>query len=249
MAVTPLDIIIPCYNEGANICQVLDVLQTGVKIPFRVLICYDRDDDDTLAALRGYQAPFPIIPVKNRGTGAHSAVITGFRQSSAPAVLVFPADDTYNTGIIDAMYQRILDGSAIVAASRFMPGGRMEGCPWLKAFLVHASAFTLHHLARIPIHDASNGFRMFSRICLDQIEIESTRGFTYSIELLVKCHRLNWKVSEVPAAWFERTSGASRFRVLNWIPAYLKWYFYAFATTWLRRGPETVPLKAHQQQA
>ena len=30
---------------------------------------------------------------------------------------------------------------------------------------------------------------MFSRRVVDQIQIESTRGFTYSIELLVKAHR------------------------------------------------------------
>ena len=66
----------------------------------------------------------------------------------------------------------------------------MVGCPWLKAVLVRAANFTLYHLARLPTHDASNGFRLFSRRVIDEIEIESERGFCYSIELLVKCHRL-----------------------------------------------------------
>jgi hypothetical protein len=59
----------------------------------------------------------------------------------------------------------------------------------------------------------------------------------------VKVHRLGWKVAEVPVQWFERRHGPSRFRVLYWLPAYLRWYVYAFATTWLRRPPETVVLK------
>ncbi len=42
--------------------------------------------------------------------------------------------------------------------------------------------------------------------------MESNEGFTYSIELLVKCHRLGWKMAELPAKWYERTSGKSRFQ-------------------------------------
>ena len=97
--------------------------------------------------------------------------------------------------------------------------------------------------ARVPTHDASNGFRMFSRRVVDEIAVESDSGFCYSIELLVKCHRLGWRIGEVPAQWFERKHGTSRFRVLNWLPAYLRWYRYAFATTYLARPPQTVAMK------
>ena len=255
-----LDIVIPVYNEGGNIISVLDALQHSVHVPFRILICYDHDDDNTLEALRTYehpstQAPAPrpgsgqaaagglcsprakISLVKNLGHGVHGAVISGFRASTAPAVLVFAADDTYNAGIIPEMFRKFQQGCEIVSASRFMVGGRMEGCPWLKAVLVRLAALTLYHFAHVQTHDASNGFRLFSRRVLDQIEIESSQGFTYSIELLVKCHRLGWKIGEVPALWFERTRGTSRFRVLKWLPAYLRWYFYAFATTYIHRKP------------
>jgi hypothetical protein len=106
--------------------------------------------------------------------------------------------------------------------------------------LARVGNFTLCHLARLPAHDASNGFRLFSRRVIDQIAVESERGFCYSIELLVKCHRLGWRIGEVPSQWIERRQGASRFQVVKWLPAYLRWYAYAFATTYLRRGPDTV---------
>jgi hypothetical protein len=131
----------------------------------------------------------------------------------------------------------------IVCASRFIPGGSMIGCPWLKAVLVRASNFTLYHLARLPTRDASNGFRLFSRRIIDNIVVESDHGFAYSIELLVKAHRLGWKVDEIPAQWIERRQGQSRFRVIKWLPGYLRWYFYAFATTYLRLPPRTVRMK------
>jgi hypothetical protein len=145
--------------------------------------------------------------------------------------------------MLDAMVARAEEGCAIVCASRFMRGGSMTGCPWLKAALVRSANFTLYYLAGLPTHDASNGFRLFSRRVLDTIVIESDRGFCYSIELLVKSHRLGLNIGEVPARWFERQAGQSRFRVLRWLPAYLRWYLYAFATTWLRRPASTVPLR------
>jgi len=246
-AVPPrLDIIIPVYNEGANILPTLQTVMRAVHTPFRVLICYDREDDDTLPAVRDNRdalSGLDVVFVRNRGRGAHGAVLTGFAASDAPFAIMFPADDDYNAGILDAMAAQAQSGCDIVCASRFMPGGSMTGCPWLKAVLVRAANFTLYYFARLPTHDASNGFRLFSRRVMDQIAVESDRGFCYSIELLVKCHRLGWRIGEVPARWFERAHGSSRFRVIRWLPAYLRWYLYAFATTYLRRPARSVPLK------
>jgi dolichol-phosphate mannosyltransferase len=241
-----LDIVIPVYNEGANILPTLASIARGVTTPCRVLIGYDREDDDTLPAITANRAglgELQIDFVRNRGRGAHGAVLTCFAASRAPYVLVIPADDDYNAGMLDAMVKQAASGCDIVCASRFMPGGSMVGCPWLKALLVRAGNFTLHHLARLPTRDASNGFRLFSRRAVDRIVIASDRGFCYSIELLVKCHRLGWRIGEVPARWFQRKHGASRFQVVKWLPAYLRWYAYAFATTYLRRPAQTVPLR------
>lgn len=243
-----LDIVIPVYNEGDNILAVLSSLQEHVRTSFRVLLCYDHDDDTTLAAVAS--APtfrFPLRFVKNRGRGSHGAVVTGFEESSAPAVLVFPGDDDYNAARIDSMVEQFRFGCEIVAASRFMTGGCMKGCPWLKALLVRFSAFVLHHVAGVPTHDPSNGFRLFSRRVLETIPIESSLGFTYSIELLAKCHRLGWKIGEVPVAWYERRRGASRFRLLQWVPHYLVWFFYCFATVLGLKQAASVKLKgAHE---
>ena len=242
-----LDIVIPVYNEGANIVRVLKALDEHVSTPFRVLICYDFDEDDTLPHLDGLSKDgLNIALVKNTRKGAHGAVVSGFEYSTAPMVLMFPADDDYNPPRLDAMVDAMRAGHDIVCPSRFISGGKMVNCPWLKAYLVRSSAFVLKHLARLPTHDPSNGFRLFSRRVLDEIPIESSIGFTYGIELLVKAHRLRWPITEVAVHWYERGEGEgqSRFKVLNWLPAYLEWFFYAFATTYLFRGPETVKLKS-----
>jgi dolichol-phosphate mannosyltransferase len=246
MTTARLDIVIPVYNEGANIVPTLTALAHNVKTPARALICYDHDDDNTLPVIEANREKFgklPIDLVKNRGSGVHGAIMTGFDEATAPFVLVFPADDDFNTSVIDNMVAKGEAGCDIVCASRFMPGGGMYGCPWLKAGLVRTGNFTLYHLARLPTHDASNGFRLFSRHAIAQIEIESQQGFSFSIEMLVKCHRLGWRIAEVPVRWFQRKHGESRFRVLKWLPEYLRWYRYAFATTYLFRRGDTVPRK------
>jgi glycosyltransferase involved in cell wall biosynthesis len=241
-----LDIIIPVYNEGAGILPVLGALARNLKTPARILICHDMPDDDTLPVVRDnpqVHAPIPVEFVKNPSRGPHAAVLAGFAASRAPAILVLPADDDFNAGILDTMVALARGGSDIVCASRFMPGGTMQGCPWLKAVLVRSAAFLLYRVAGVPTHDATSGFRMFSRRAIERIAIESDQGFCYSIELLVKAHRLGWTVSEVPAVWYERKSGQSRFKVLQWAPAYLRWFGYAFATRFLRRPPSTVTMR------
>ena len=185
-------------------------------------------------------ATLDIEFVRNQRPRRPGAVLSGFAASKASYAVMIPADDDYNAPIIDTMVRRAETGCEIVCASRFMPGGSMVGCPWLKALLVRVGNFSLYHFARLPTHDATNGFRLFSRRVLTRSSVESDSGFCYSIELLVKCHRLGWRIGEVPADWFERTHGSSRFRVLSWLPAYLRWYAYAFATTYLRRPARTV---------
>ena len=247
-----LDIVIPVYNEGRNILATLGALRDHMRTPARILICYDRPDDDTLSVINANPAGVEglnIEFVRNPGRGAHGAVMAGFAASSAPFVMVYPADDDFNGAIVDTMVAKAEAGADIVCASRFIPGGCMVGCPWLKALLVRMAAFTLYYIARLPTRDPTSGFRLFSRRVIDGIAIESESGFCYSIEILVKCHRLGWPVAEVPAQWFERTKGASRFRVISWLPAYLRWYGYAFATTFFRLPANSVKLRSSWNSA
>jgi glycosyltransferase involved in cell wall biosynthesis len=243
-----LDIVIPVYNEGPNILSTLSALAREVRTSTRVLICFDFEQDDTLPAVRNNPDAYPgldVTFVRNPGRGAHAAVMAGFAASTAPIVVAYPADDDFNAGIIDSMVALVRNGCDVVCASRFLPGGTMQGCPWLKAVLVRTAAFTLRYFAALPTRDPTSGFRMFSRRVIERIKVESDQGFCYSMELLVKAHRLGWPVGEVPARWFERQHGASRFRVLKWLPAYLRWFRYAFATTYLRRSADTVDMHSN----
>ncbi len=239
-----LDVVIPVYNEGPNIRSVLESFRRELRIPYRVLICYDFDGDSTLETLASFsREEYHFEFVKNRGRGVLEAIRAGLGQTTAPFVLTFPADDDYNAPRINAMMEKAAAGCDIVCASRLMRGGCMVGCSWVKAALVRTAAFLLYHIGRLPTHDPTNGLRLFSRRVIEQLPSESQVGWAFSLEWLVKCHRLGWPIAELPAEWHERKTGTSRFRILGWLPQYLEWFFYGFATTWLRRSPETVLLR------
>ena len=111
----------------------------------------------------------------------------------------------------------------------------MKGCPIFKSIIVRLASWSLYTFSSIPVKDASNGFRLFSHNLLKKVKLESKLGFAYSLELLVKCERLELKISEVPAKWEERTEGSSNFKILNWLPQYIKWYLYGLETYWLKK--------------
>ena len=240
-----LDIVIPVYNEGENILDALNALKRLVRTSFRVLIVYDFNEDDTLPVVqRAGNMGFEVKLIQNKGRGVHGAIMTGFGEVRAPAALVFPADEAYNAPIVGVMYEKFKEGNDVVVASRFMKGGHMSGGPLFKSILVRAASFILKWFVGLPASDATYGLRLISKKVLDTVEIESTHGWTYAIELLVKCDRLDWGVAEVPAKWLRRAKGRSRFNLRKWLPHYAKWFFYALATTYLRKGPETVKLKS-----
>ena len=232
---TNLEIVIPVYNEGEKILKLLKIFSDLVKTNFKVLICYDLKNDDIFKFEDDFKKfNFDIKLIKNPSSGPLTAIKQGFLKGNSDAVIVYPADDFLNYKLLDEMYNKYLDGNDIVVASRFIKGGSMKNCPLIKSILVRTASFTLYFLSSIPVRDASNGFRLFSRKLLNEVEIDSKIGFAYSLELLVKCHRLKKKIAEVPALWEERSEGKSRFKLFRWIPQYLKWYLYGLGTTWLR---------------
>ena len=237
----PLEIVIPIYNEGNRVIELLNQFEKIIKTHFRVLLCYDNKDDNIFnhkSELKKFK--FSVLLVQNPSKGPCTAVKEGLYYGNSDCVIVYPADDFLNINIIDEMYILFKNDCDIVVASRFIKGGSMKGCPLVKSILVRLASSTLYILSSIPVRDASNGFRLFSRRLLNTVNVESKVGFAYSLELLSKCNRLKLKIKEIPAQWEERSVGSSRFKIIKWLPGYLRWYFYGLGTTWLKKKPESV---------
>ena len=227
-----LDIIIPVYNEGANIINTINAITKYINFNYNIFICYDLDKDTTISSIEKSihhkLINKNIFFIKNKSQGAHSAVMTGISFSHSQFCVVLPADDDYNVhnfpSILKIMSDQNID---ILCPDRFMKGGKVVNGPFFKFLLNKIVNLSLYYLANLPTKDATNGFRFFSNRTIRDISIESKLGFTYSIEYLVKGISKNYKIISFPAIWIERSMGKSRFRIIKWATSYLKWYFIA----------------------
>ncbi|HYM49823.1 MAG TPA: glycosyltransferase [Candidatus Limnocylindrales bacterium] len=247
-----LSIVIPVYNEGEGIDGVLVDLQQKVRTrPFEVLIVYDREDDTTLPWVRRRQADLPELRlVRNAlGPGVLPALKTGLRQARGESVAVMMGDLSDDAATLDRMVARAEAGAALVAASRYMRGGRQIGGPPLKRTLSRGCGLSLYWLRALSIHDPTNNFKLYRRDFLEAVSIESRGGFELALELTVKAARMGRRIEEVPTTWRDRTGGQSRFRLRSWLPRYLHWYLYALNPFGRRRGDAASPSRPDQRAA
>ncbi len=230
-------VVVPVYNEGSNIGTFCRKARAELPSGYELLICYDFDEDSTLPALAGLSPtdkPPVVRLVRNTlGPGVRYAIEAGMRAATAPVVVVTMADLSDDFGRVGEMIARAEAGADVVCASRYMPGGRQIGGPWLKKFLSRTAGVTLHWLAGVPTRDPTNSFKAYRREFLERTPIESDAGFCLALELTVKAHFAGGRVEEVPATWFDRTTGQSRFKLFRWLPKYMRWYLWAVRRRWL----------------
>tara|TARA_B100000686_G_scaffold83665_1_gene90470 strand:+ start:447 stop:1160 length:714 start_codon:yes stop_codon:yes gene_type:complete len=231
-----LDVIIPVYNEDENIILLLKKLEKEIICNFRVLICYDNENDSTLKYLKDTKLiSKEILLIKNPKQGPNSAIIEGVRLSNAEITLVFMADDFENVKLINKMVNLIDKGNDLVIPSRFIPGGQMIGAKKIKKIITIIGSYLIYYLARIPFKDCTNAFKMFSKNLKDKIKFESTKGFTFALELTAKSYLLNFKIIEIPSIWIEVKNRKSNFKVLKWIPYYIYWLSYSLIKNVLKK--------------
>ncbi len=223
-----LSIVMPVYNEGKIIPETVKRIHQQVKTPFELLIVYDMDEDTTTPAVKKIQNKYKNAKlVKNiYGRGALNAIKTGFTKAKGEAICVMMADLTDDPQTLNEMMKKFDAGFDIVSGSRYMPGGKQIGGPFLKQLMSKTAGISLHFLAGIPTWDPTNSFRLYSKRFLEKTKIESDGGFELGIELTVKAYFEGFKVTEVPTTW-DYLSKESRFLLKKWLPKYFKWYLWA----------------------
>jgi len=226
-----LNIVVPVYNEGDNFASLRVALTSAIHTPFEALVIYDIDEDDTIPAVQQAIAEGETrfrLKKNTVGRGVVGAILTGFKLAGKGPVLVVMADLSDDLSQVDQMVDLHRQGYHVVAASRYMPGGQLLGGPFIKRNLSKWGGRTLRSLRGIPTSDATNAFKLYDGEMLNSLKIESSGGFEISLEITVKAFLAGYRITELPTTWRDRTTGQSRFRLWQWLPLYLKWYFYAF---------------------
>lgn len=241
-----VSIIVPAYNEGPGIVDALERILDAVTLPCEILVVYDTPEDTTAphVALFG-QRDTRVIPVLNTvGRGPAAALRCGLEQARAPVAVVTMADGSDDPGQIDQLAKLVERGVAVAAASRYMRGGQQVGGPRLKGMLSSLAGRSLHLVARVGTHDATNSFKAYSTEFVRKVGIESDAGFELGIEMVAKARRRGLPVAEIPTIWLDRAEGQSNFKVRQWIPRYLRWYLYALG----KKGPRRPGVRISYRQ-
>lgn len=225
-----VSIVIPVYNEGEAVEPVIRALATTVRTHHEILVVYDFDGDTTVPIIRRLSAELPDVRgLRNDlGRGVLNAMRAGIAASTGELVVISMADGSDEPERIDEMVGLARGGADVVAASRYMRGGHQVGGPLVKRHLSHVAGLTLHWFAGVPIHDATNNFKLYRRSYLAAVTIESTAGFELALELTVKATLTGRRLAEVPTTWRDRSAGQSNFHLRRWLPHYVHWYLAAF---------------------
>ncbi len=101
----------------------------------------------------------------------------------------------------------------------------------MKGFLSRTAGQSLHWLVGLPTADPTSAFKLYRKSMLDRLDIESDQGFELGLEITVKAFLAGYRITEVPTVWRDREQGQSNFKLLRWLPRYLRWYGLA-----LRKG-------------
>jgi glycosyltransferase involved in cell wall biosynthesis len=230
-----ISLVVPVYQEADNIGPFLRDVEAHVAEPHETLLVYDFPEDSTLAAVAALDPPCPSVRLVHNtlGRGVLNALKAGFRASRGDVVVVMMADRSDDPREVAAMAKLVRGGCDVVAGSRYVRGGRQVGGPLFKRTLSRLAGLSLHYLAGLPVRDATNNFRAYSRRVIDEIPVEGGVSFAVALELTLKAHWRGWKLAEVPTTWRDRTAGQSRFRLWAWLPHYLTWYLRALRHAWL----------------
>lgn len=225
-----ISIVIPARDEAASIGEVTARVLACVRAQCEVLVVVDAPDDPTAVVVQACAAHERRLRclVSEYGPGPAAAIKYGIDHAGGDVVVVTMADSSDDPRQIDHLAALVRRGAVVAAASRYARGGRQVGGPVVKGLLSRLAGRSLRLLAGAGTCDATNSYKAYSTAFVREVGIESQAGFAIGIELTAKARRLRRPVAEIPTVWHDRAAGTSGFRLLAWLPCYLRWYLLCF---------------------
>lgn len=238
---TPLSIIIPVRQEEASIVRTLAGLDRGVKTAHEIIVVDDAVDirDRTVRIVKNYAKNNKNIRLVLKKSGERGgfgpALERGVKAVAGGAAVFVMADYCDDFSLIDKMYKKISTGFAVVCGTRYARGGKKIGGPRMQGLFSGLVNHSLHFLTGIPVTDVSNSFKMYKINILRQIKINDGSGVECSIEMIFAAWAKGARIGELPTVWHGRTEGASKFRIIQRLPGYVRVYMRALWLTYLKR--------------
>ena len=205
-----LVVVIPALDEAANVGAVVAAVPR--RIPHvrevEVIVVDDGSSDGTAFVARAAGADHVVRHRRRRGlvaafrSGMDAALATG-----ADIVVHLDGDGQHDPGYIPRLVAPILLSEADVVVG-VRPLAEATEISSVRRRGNQIGSWLFRRLLKMPISDATSGYRAFSRDALLRLNVISE--YTYTLETLIRAARMRLAVTEIVVPARPRASGESR---------------------------------------
>jgi dolichol-phosphate mannosyltransferase len=209
-------VILPTYEEAETIEEIVRAVREKLPANRRVLVVDDASPDGTGAIADRLVAELGDVSVLHRARkeGLGPAYLAGFEAAlagGAALVVQMDADFSHDPEELPRLLAAA-ERADVVIGSRYVSDGRIgDWGPGRRAVSRWGSRYARVILG-VPVHDLTGGFKVFRRVVLESIDLETidSRGYAFQIELTWRALRHGFRVVEVPITFRDRRVGASK---------------------------------------
>ena len=213
-----IHIVIPTYNEAENLNSLVSALFSLAIDKLNILVVDDNSPDGTGDIAEGLAQKHPgrLSVVHRSGKfGLGSAYILGFRTALAAGadyIVQMDADFSHPPDKVREL-TRVLSKTDGALGSRYIAGGKLDNRwpRWRKSLSAFGNIYA-KTILRLPIHDATGGFRAWRSGTLQGMPLERIRsnGYAFQVEMVYVAYRLGFSFIEVPFYFADRQWGSSK---------------------------------------
>lgn len=198
-----LSVIIPCYNEGQTIRDVLRAVR-AVRLDKEIIVVDDHSQDDSYLIMQREAEHDDRLHVmrhqRNMGKGA--SVQSGLRIAQGEIVMVQDADLEYDPNDYYELVRPIVEGKVdVVFGSRFH--GIHTGMYFWNAVGNRFLTFLTNFLYNAWLSDMETCYKVMRTPIMRSLDLNS-RDFRIEPEIAAKVLRQGHRVLEVPISYFGR---------------------------------------------
>jgi dolichol-phosphate mannosyltransferase len=210
-------VVIPTYQEAENIDDVLGRVRAALP-EAHVLVVDDGSPDGTADLAQAAADRLGQIDVLRRTakTGLGPSYRAGFAWGMERGHDVFvemDADLSHDPDVLPDLVGAVAGGDADLAiGSRYVPGGSVPGWPTHRRLLSQVGNRYVAMMLRMPVRDATAGFRAYRRDILERVGLERVRadGYGFQIEMAYEVSKAGGRIVELPICFRDRIRGESK---------------------------------------
>ena len=208
-------VIMPTYNERESITAVVEHLLNTVP-HVDLLVVDDNSPDGTGIMADDMAAKDPRINVLHRTekNGLGPAYLAGFAwgfDHNYEYLVEMDADGSHRAEDLLKLLE-VAPSNDLVIGSRWVKGGATQNWPISRQLISRTGNTYAALMLRTSIRDITAGFRVFRADFLKTIQLEniSSAGYSFQVEMALRCFLAGARITEVPILFVERENGQSK---------------------------------------